>query len=929
MILTVADKVDQKLSCIKHKLEDVQRKKFHEIFPDDPASLYKELSNYKVEIDALYRKSIVNKDQYTILFPVSQRTDSKRFDSTLYHVLTTNICGYLKPKTGWQNEPNANDLSNIADLIRIKKCRNFISHLSKCDKTEHICKAIYKDIKGPLLRLGCTQQDLLQLLPTPLRFKFLPSIPTFTGRESELHQIHQEMLFLKSNNYLGLVVSSLAGIGKSELAKKYFETYAENYNNNVVWINAEFLPSSFQELGSFLQLNVKNQHGNYKPDEEIIALVHSYFADDKILFIFDNADLGKNGPKNTGSQQSTTNIQNEEIFKYLPSHCGAFSLITSQNSFWPSHFKMLPLETLSYKDASTFVRKELNLNVTSSKIVTDEILKKLGRHSLALQQFVTYVKETKLPVEEYLKLLLSNQPDILPIVSKNTIASIKINIDKVIKEGTALTLHVLNALRFLNGKEIYRGFFFVSKFNPLDSVSKRLIEINKNLRLLEKYSLIRVIPSSEGNFKEDIITVHSLVQETLKHMQGRQRTEVEDFQRFLDRFPLNEKDQDFQLISKINFDEFKYWLHQFMYLHENNRDEALKRTFLRKYSKHILYLSSVTAVLMHRQISQDILENVERLLEETESQSQGVKTARSQSPDTQSEYIKTLYRFQYCKAWSLIYQGKFQESVTALEKLVKNISESLGEKNIEHLRARNFYLQLIRFAPNRPSVDSIKELWQLSQQVFGKNHGMSLVCLGTYADYHLTYGNVEEALAHHENAISEMLRFYEEPHPTLLGAKIQYAMAVAGRKKYQHALDILEGVLSESIKIYVDENHWDVVVTKNMIAHQLYTLNKNEPAKIIYKEVLLGYRKYLDHSHPIIIGVEKKIEELSQRIDSTKTNVKEVDVRQTRKSVNVIKIGIISVVLPTSMYFLFSQLGTPEITYIYNFLTFLLHRFCL
>ena len=209
MNLTKQEKIEQKFNRLKRKVEDYQRGVFHKIFSTNPAQLYKELENHRTALDKLHRKRVINQQQYDLIFPANQQTNSQLFDSTLLQVLLRNCCGFTKPITGWNDEPDVNDHTTMADVIRLNHGRNEISHASKSKVTQKHYQKVYKKLKEPLKRLGCTHQELQELLPTPVHFKLQSVSPSFVGRQNELHQIHQEILSSKQKKvYKSMVIKS-------------------------------------------------------------------------------------------------------------------------------------------------------------------------------------------------------------------------------------------------------------------------------------------------------------------------------------------------------------------------------------------------------------------------------------------------------------------------------------------------------------------------------------------------------------------------------------------------------------------------------------------------------------------------------------------------------------------------------------------------
>ena len=117
-----------KLQLYRDKCEEYQRKAFHKKFSTNPKILFTELKKYDKHFKDLLQRRILRKEQYELLFPACGETDSNQFDSTLLATLLRDLCGYDEPSTGWNAEPDTEDLTEIADLIRLKKGRNGIQH---------------------------------------------------------------------------------------------------------------------------------------------------------------------------------------------------------------------------------------------------------------------------------------------------------------------------------------------------------------------------------------------------------------------------------------------------------------------------------------------------------------------------------------------------------------------------------------------------------------------------------------------------------------------------------------------------------------------------------------------------------------------------------------------------------------------------------
>ena len=90
------------------------------------------------------------------------------------------------PQTGWGQEPEPGDTTEIADGIRLRLTRNKIQH-SRLGLTQLEYRALYKLVEQPLFRLGCPSNDLKQLTPS-FKYNIPDATPNFVGRDTELYR---------------------------------------------------------------------------------------------------------------------------------------------------------------------------------------------------------------------------------------------------------------------------------------------------------------------------------------------------------------------------------------------------------------------------------------------------------------------------------------------------------------------------------------------------------------------------------------------------------------------------------------------------------------------------------------------------------------------------------------------------------------------
>ena len=103
------------------------------------------------------KKGILNPSQWGQLYPkaIKSAVSSKNFDITLLMVLLRNICGLVRPATGWDTLPPATDTTLEADIVRIKCYRNTVyGHASEASVDDPTFNQYWKDIQDALVRLG-------------------------------------------------------------------------------------------------------------------------------------------------------------------------------------------------------------------------------------------------------------------------------------------------------------------------------------------------------------------------------------------------------------------------------------------------------------------------------------------------------------------------------------------------------------------------------------------------------------------------------------------------------------------------------------------------------------------------------------------------------------------------------------------------------
>ena len=94
--------------------------------------LYIQLIKFRKNFNTLKKRKIIGDIELNVLFPVSQCTSIEKLDITLIHVIIRTCNIIPKPQGGWKIQiAQINDQSIAAQLIRLKKLRNDLSHFGE------------------------------------------------------------------------------------------------------------------------------------------------------------------------------------------------------------------------------------------------------------------------------------------------------------------------------------------------------------------------------------------------------------------------------------------------------------------------------------------------------------------------------------------------------------------------------------------------------------------------------------------------------------------------------------------------------------------------------------------------------------------------------------------------------------------------------
>ncbi|XP_044747144.1 uncharacterized protein LOC123308516 [Coccinella septempunctata] len=382
----------------------------------------------------------------------------------------------------------------MLDWMKAKK-GTFFSH----EEAKTFFEGIRKDILGTIW------------------FNMKDPVTLFTGRKGKLSDLHKALQRNQGKNKGTVIsqmtcISGLGGIGKSELARKYAYDHCNDYDGNVIWINAEnndTLKDSFLNLArdDKVCIPIMDKDRKEKEIETIVKEIYGFFAKRKSLFIFDNAE--KNDDLNTFLPH-----------RDLPPNANKpYLLITSRNREWGKGIELIDLKELELEEAIEFVKTGLGISKEdeSQDQEIKNLVEKLQCFPLFIQQAIAYIEDQRVTgefgINDYLKEYEKKTKDLLDSnvfrgidnhYATTTFKTWKITIDKIAsnEQHGELALKILDTISYFAPENISRETFL--------SLAESEEKLRLASRLLVNYSMVN------GGQQQSVLSIHRLVQEVIR-----------------------------------------------------------------------------------------------------------------------------------------------------------------------------------------------------------------------------------------------------------------------------------------------------------------------------------------------------------------------------------------------------------------------------
>lgn len=354
----------------------------------------------------------------------------------------------------------------------------------------------------------------------------------YTKRIDIIKSIWKYFLY-KDNEQKILGLSGIAGVGKTTLANNIINNPRLKYKFRG-WFNSEtknLLQYDYFELGNQLHLF---DHDRSMPVKQKITLVKDWLEKQSdILLVYDNV--------------VNMNILNE----YLPLSKGHI-IVTSIDSQLPNTIEidvMRPEEAISLLDyiipetikKSSCYQQDLKILVAA-----------LGYMPLALSQAGAYISKNSITIQEYLLLYESHRNQILSddtMLYMDNHTPVYVTWEIIIAKlcnnpDSLLAIKLLNFISYCHSDYIPKEVLAKHLYDKIDN--ETTYKLNKILKLLKKYSLIKVSTNT--------VSIHRLVQDFLrdKYTQDKTKHLTQIASVFQSIFPMSDQTtQDIEFIKLI------------------------------------------------------------------------------------------------------------------------------------------------------------------------------------------------------------------------------------------------------------------------------------------------------------------------------------------------------------------------------------------
>jgi tetratricopeptide (TPR) repeat protein len=372
-------------------------------------------------------------------------------------------------------------------------------------ETRNIFPILYADGKHQSIKI--ILDELLNKIKSPNQIFKAPQYNTpFTDRtDSIINRINNR---LQKSKCSILALSGNAGVGKTRIMSEYAYKIERETDRKVFWFNAISADSVREEIRQFAVTH--NLISKEEKSHEIISKEFKYWMEgnDNYLLLLDNVE---------GCEDIKI------FFDFNQTLTGTHHILmtTRLNEIILPNISVIQVNVFEKEDAQSFLQSHTG---QESDQYADKIADTLGYLPLALEQAAAYIKESKESYNSYFEVLQKQPLDVLgkkhPESGAVPVrATWNITIQRIRDESAK---ELLWLCAFFASDNIV-DYWFIKAYDilpqPLRNDVKENIKFNAIKTELEKYSLIKITNSDNGNYKK--ISMHRLLQDVVQKTIGK------------------------------------------------------------------------------------------------------------------------------------------------------------------------------------------------------------------------------------------------------------------------------------------------------------------------------------------------------------------------------------------------------------------------
>ncbi|MFG2881492.1 FxSxx-COOH system tetratricopeptide repeat protein [Streptomyces sp. NPDC048297] len=326
---------------------------------------------------------------------------------------------------------------------------------------------------------------------------------SFVGRQSLLRAVEEQLASQDTAAVLPNALHGLGGVGKSQLALEYVYTHQHDYRV-ICWIPAERESLVLAALASLAgQLGVapagQDSAGAPAANTAVPAVLEALRTGapyDNWLLVFDNAE------------------DVDAVRQFFPTNGPGKVIVTSRNRAWERVATSLPVNVFEREESVELLQKRSpDLNPEDA----GRLAEALGDLPLAVEQAGAWRAVTGMQVDEYLDLLAARSPEILeldpsPDYPVSVAAAWDISLGRILENnpGARQLLDICASMAPEPiPRSMLRGSRGVNITPEVDPLLRESIKLNRAIRDLNQFSLVKVDPRS------DTLQMHRLLQTVL------------------------------------------------------------------------------------------------------------------------------------------------------------------------------------------------------------------------------------------------------------------------------------------------------------------------------------------------------------------------------------------------------------------------------